>query len=58
MLDGHDRIGDSEREIVVGVHSLAGFRIQHVAKGLEAVCYFVHQKSARGIRHVDAVRAI
>ena len=40
------------------MHSLAGFRIEDVAKRLEAVSHLVHQQSAGGIHHVDAVRSV
>jgi hypothetical protein len=37
MLDGDDRIGHSEREVVVGMHPHLRARIERVAKGGKAL---------------------
>ena len=58
VLDGHDRVRHSQSQVVMRVHALAGLRIEDIAKRLEAVRDFVHQKSAGGVHHVDAVSAI
>ena len=57
-LDAGDRIGDAQREIVMGVDADFGLRLQRLAERLHPLGVLRRQKRARRIRHIDAFGAV
>ena len=58
FLRRDDRIGDAEREIVMGVHAALGFGAQHAIIGAQPVTHAIHVERAARIGHIDALGTI
>ena len=50
VLDGDDRVGDAEREVVVGVDADLGGRVEDVAVGANPLGDVVHRQRDRRSR--------
>ena len=58
FLSSNDRIRDTERQVVVGMHAALGFRLEHAVVGPQPFAHTVHVKRAAAVGHINAVRAV
>jgi hypothetical protein len=58
LLDRGQRVGDRQREVLVGVDADLGAGIEDVAVGADALAHPAHPQVPGGIGDVDAVRAV
>ena len=58
VLDRDDRIGDTERQVVMRMHAALRFRLQYPVIGLQPRGIAVHRQRAAAVGHVHAMCAI
>jgi hypothetical protein len=58
FLHGDHRVGDGQREVLVGVDAQLGGGVQQVAMGTQPLAHAVHHEPATGVGDVHTVRAV